>query len=82
GDIYLVPPDQELVMTTGNAGGVKVKVDGRELPPLGEAGQIKRRMSLSPSELLKAAPAVQSAPATPAAPVTPPAPTNSARTPD
>lgn len=68
GDIYLVPPDQGLVMTTGNAGGVKVKVDGKELPPLGDAGQIRRRLSLNPSDLLKAAPAAQPAPAKPVVP--------------
>lgn len=49
GDVYLVPNESGLIMATGNAGGIKVKVDGREMPPLGETGQIKRKIPLNPS---------------------------------
>ena len=51
GDIYLVPNEDGLIMATGNAGGLKIKLDGKELPPLGEAGQIKRKIALNPNLL-------------------------------
>jgi cytoskeleton protein RodZ len=53
GDVYMVPPEKGLVMATGNAGGIKVKVDGKEIGPLGETGQIRRKISLDPALLLK-----------------------------
>lgn len=53
GDIYLVPDEPGLVMATGNAGGITMKVDGKELPPLGESGQIKRKIALDPNLLLQ-----------------------------
>ena len=51
GDIYLVPNEDGLVMATGNAGGLRVKVDGKEIKPLGETGQIKRKIILNPAAL-------------------------------
>ncbi len=51
GDIYMVPPEDGLVMSTGNAGGIVIKLDGKELPPLGESGEIKRKISLNPKDL-------------------------------
>lgn len=51
GDMYLVPDEPGLVMATGNAGGLKVTVDGKEIPPLGETGQIKRKIPLNPATL-------------------------------
>lgn len=56
GDVYYVPDEPGLLMATGNAGGIKVKVDGKEVAPLGTAGQIKRKISLSPESLLKTVP--------------------------
>ena len=53
GDVYMVPPEKGLVMATGNAGGITVKVDGKEIGPLGETGQIRRKISLYPALLLK-----------------------------
>lgn len=53
GDIYLVPNEQGLVMATGNAGGLRIKVDGKDLPSLGETGQIKRKIALDPAQLAK-----------------------------
>ena len=53
GDIYLVPNEDGLVMSTGNAGGLKIKVDGKEIPKLGDTGQIKRKIALSPDMLAK-----------------------------
>lgn len=53
GDIYMVPNEEGLVMATGNAGGIKVKVDGKEIGPIGTTGQIKRKLALDPDLLLK-----------------------------
>lgn len=52
-DMYLVPNEPGLVMATGNAGGIKVKIDGKDMPALGDAGQIKRRIPLDADQLLK-----------------------------
>lgn len=49
GDIYIVPNEAGLVMATGNAGGIRMKLDGKELPPLGDIGQIKRKIALDPN---------------------------------
>ncbi len=53
GDVYLVPNETGLVMATGNAGGIRVKVDGKDGKTLGEAGQIKRKIALNPATLAK-----------------------------
>lgn len=46
GDIYLVPDEKGLVMSTGNAGGITIKVDGNNVGPLGGNGEIRRRVAL------------------------------------
>lgn len=51
GDIYVVPEEQGLVMATGNAGGIKVKLDGKDAGLLGTPGQIKRKILLDPATL-------------------------------
>lgn len=56
GDVYLVPDEPGLVMATGNAGGIVIKIDGKELPKLGEAGAIKRKILLEPQALLTTVP--------------------------
>lgn len=53
GDIYLVPNEEGLVMATGNAGGLNIKVDGKEIGKFGETGQIKRKVMLNPDTLVK-----------------------------
>jgi len=53
GDIYLVPNEPGMIMATGNAGGIKVKVDGKYTAPLGAAGQIKRKIALDADALSK-----------------------------
>jgi cytoskeleton protein RodZ len=53
GDMYLVPPEEGLVMSTGNAGGIVMTVDGKKIGALGDAGEIKRKVLLSPEMLLK-----------------------------
>lgn len=52
------PPDQAgMTLTTGNAGGLDVIVDGAKVPSLGEIGSVKRKIPLEP-EKLKAGQAV------------------------
>ncbi len=51
GDIYMVPPEQGLVMSTGNAGGIVVKLDGNALPSLGASGEIRRNLALDSDKL-------------------------------
>lgn len=56
GDVYMVPNETGLVMATGNAGGIVVKVDGKPLPALGPAAAVRRNISLDPSSLLSRSP--------------------------
>lgn len=52
GDRWTVPPDRpDLLLTTGNAGGLDVVVDGSTLPPLGGNGQVRRDLVLTPDAL-------------------------------
>jgi len=51
GDTYLVPDEEGLIMTTGNAGGISVKVDGKKIGSLGDAGQIRRKVELDPAKI-------------------------------
>ena len=53
GDKYHVPNRSGLTLMTGNAGAIEIAVDGRSLPPLGPAGEVRRDVSLDPDELLK-----------------------------
>lgn len=55
GDIYLVPDQEGLIMATGNAGGISVKVDGKKIGTLGDPGQIRRKVALD-ADTLKAHP--------------------------
>jgi len=52
GDKYLVPNRPNLVMMTGNAGALKIFVDGKEIGPLGPPGAVLRNVSLEPSQLV------------------------------
>jgi cytoskeleton protein RodZ len=63
GDIYLVPDEAGLVLSTGNAGGIKVKVDGKEIGMLGTTGQIRRKIPLTADTFLNAPKRVVPAPA-------------------
>lgn len=57
GDRYLVPDRQDLVMLTGNAGGLIISVDGATVPKIGSDGAILHNVRLD-VELLKAGRAV------------------------
>lgn len=50
GDVYYTEKD-DLTMRIGSAGALQVEVDGKQLPPIGETGQVKT-MSLRPERLL------------------------------
>jgi cytoskeleton protein RodZ len=54
GEEYWVPRDQtDLTVTVGNAGGLDIVIGGQTLQPIGENGQVVRKLSLNPDELLE-----------------------------
>jgi hypothetical protein len=54
GESYAVPNRRGLFLTTGNAGSIEVKVDGRPIPSLGRVGSVRRDLSLDAESLLEA----------------------------
>lgn len=48
GDRYIVPKDSDLSLTTGNAGGVMVVIDGVEITPIGDNAAVVRNVVLKP----------------------------------
>ena len=52
GDSYRVPDRPGLVMVTGNAGGLEVRVDDAIAPTLGPLGVVLRDIALDPDRLL------------------------------
>jgi cytoskeleton protein RodZ len=48
GDKYVVPDEVGLTLTTGNAGGVHVVIDGEDVGAIGRAAQVKRNIKLEP----------------------------------
>jgi cytoskeleton protein RodZ len=63
GETWPVPKGQGLLLTTGNAGGTEVLVDGSPIPSLGAAGAVRRDVPLDP-DMPKPAPSA-ARPATP-----------------
>jgi cytoskeleton protein RodZ len=55
GESYDVPATPGLTLTTGNAGGLTIDVDGKALPPLGSTGDVRRDVALNADALLKGA---------------------------
>ena len=54
GETYEIPPEHpQLILDTGNAGTLRIVVDGRTLPPLGAVGAVIRDVPLDPRELLE-----------------------------
>jgi len=51
GENWPVPVRQDLVMTTGNAGGTDLLVDGAAAPPLGAPGAVRRDVPLDPDAI-------------------------------
>ncbi len=53
GDSYRVPNQPGLILRTGNAGGLTVKVDGKKIGPVGPVGAVRRNVVLDPDRLLE-----------------------------
>jgi cytoskeleton protein RodZ len=51
GDTWPVPPRPDLLLTTGNAGGTDVIVDGAAIPSLGGSGAVRRDLLLDPDQI-------------------------------
>jgi cytoskeleton protein RodZ len=46
GESWAVPPRPDLLLTTGNAGGTEILVDGAPTPSIGGSGVVRREMPL------------------------------------
>ena len=54
GEVYEIPSERPtLFLDTGNAGALRIVVDGRALPPLGAVGAVVRNVPLDPRKLLE-----------------------------
>jgi cytoskeleton protein RodZ len=51
GESWPVPPRTDLLLTTGNAGGTTILVDGVSVPTLGGNGVVRRDLPLDPDQL-------------------------------
>jgi cytoskeleton protein RodZ len=51
GETYAVPSQEGQRLTTGNAGGLQVEVDGQPVASLGGPGQVVRNIQLDPQKL-------------------------------
>ena len=51
GETYAVPAQEGQRLTTGNAGGLQVEVDGQPVAALGGPGQVVRNIALDPQKL-------------------------------
>jgi cytoskeleton protein RodZ len=51
GETWSVPPRPDLLLTTGNAGGTEVLLDGVLAPPLGSSGGVRRDLPLDPQAI-------------------------------
>jgi cytoskeleton protein RodZ len=52
GDSYHVPDQADLLMRTGNAGGLEITVDGNPVPSIGRMGMVRRNVALDPQALI------------------------------
>ena len=48
GDSLPLPTQDDLELVTGNAGGLRIEMDGTELPAPGKSGEVRRGISLDP----------------------------------
>jgi cytoskeleton protein RodZ len=51
GDRYIVPNRGDLLMMTGNSGGLQIYVDGVAIAAIGPIGAVRRDISLDPQRL-------------------------------
>jgi cytoskeleton protein RodZ len=76
GEAWPVPPEPDLVLSTGNAGGTELVVDGVAAPAIGNSGAVRRDLPLDPDTIrdgklpaqVKAASIAQPSGARPASP--------------
>jgi cytoskeleton protein RodZ len=61
GETWDVPPKPNLLLTTGNAGGTDLVVDGQTSPSLGGSGAVRRDLPLDP-DLIKSGSLVTASP--------------------
>ena len=61
GETWDVPPKPNLLLTTGNAGGTDLVVDGQNSPSLGGSGAVRRDLPLDP-DLIKSGSLVTASP--------------------
>lgn len=54
-DVFVVPDDQVFTLSTGNAGGLAVYIDGKEIQTLGKPKQVRRDIALNPKDFAKTA---------------------------
>ncbi len=54
GETFVVPARPGLMMTTGNAGGIEILIDGKAIPRLGPIGEIRTNVALDAESLLGA----------------------------
>jgi cytoskeleton protein RodZ len=73
GESYNAPDREGLTMSTGNAGGLDIRVDGKAAPAVGRLGFVQRSVSLDPLRLIAGTAANESVPARPATPAAAPA---------
>lgn len=57
GEVYVVPTRDGLLLSTGNAGGLDIEVDGELVPGLGAAQAVRRDVPLEPERLKAGLPA-------------------------
>ena len=51
GETWTVPPRNDLLLTTGNAGGTEILVDGAATAALGGSGAVRRDLTLDPDQI-------------------------------
>jgi cytoskeleton protein RodZ len=52
GETFVVPSRPGLMMTTGNAGGIDILIDGKAIPQLGSHGEVRTNIVLDAESLL------------------------------
>jgi cytoskeleton protein RodZ len=51
GESYHAPSRRGLTLTTGNAGSIEIRVDGRPVPSVGQVGRVRRDLPIDPEAL-------------------------------